>query len=253
MKSLEVRNLCKVYRRLPDRVLGIEDISLNFQPGQITGLLGPNGSGKSTLLRILATVLVADEGEIVYGDVPVTPAGHEAFRAFRYKLGFLPEAPFIFSKLTGMEYLRFVGDLYSIPRSKFEPWVGRLIEMFEIEEAMDTFLCAYSTGMLKKISLVVALINDPDILLLDEPTNGLDPKGIATLEALVDQSCRAGKVILLSTHILDVAQRLSDRIVIMQAGRTNWEGPVDAIPTAARDAARVPLEEFFFRKTEERE
>ncbi len=253
MKNVEVRNLCKVYRRLPDRVLGIENINLKFQPGQITGILGPNGSGKSTLLKILATLLASDTGEIIYGGTPVTPANREAFQAYRNKLGFLPEAPFIFSKLTGMEYLRFVGDIYSIPRSDFEPRVGHLLEIFELEKAMDTFLCAYSTGMLKKISLVVALINDPDILLLDEPTNGLDPKGIATLETLVAQSCRAGKIILLSTHILDVAQRLSDRIVIMQAGQTKWEGAVDAIPTATREAARLPLEEFFFSKTEERE
>jgi ABC-2 type transport system ATP-binding protein len=246
---LELRDLAKVYESRQGRTIGVEGVSLTVRPGEILGLLGPNGAGKTTLLKMAALLSEPTSGDIYFDGVAARSAGMAQLLQFKRRLGYLPESPFVFNLLTGREYLTFIGELYGVERRELGPRIERTMDALDLGEAQDMFLRAFSQGMLKKLSFAAALLHDPAVLLLDEPTNSLDPRMIVKVRDLLAQERAAGKAILLSTHILDVAEKLSDRVAILHRGHLVRVVSLDETRDSRPEAGRSPLEDLFLEAT----
>jgi len=217
--TIEAREIAVFFGRGEDRLQALDDVSVTAQPGEIVALLGPNGAGKSTLLKVLALLAQPRKGEVYYGALSSRGMGERTLLALRRRIGLVPETPFVFNLLTGREYLSFAAEIFGVPRADLGPRVERLMTRFDLSAQGDAFVRTYSQGMLKKLVLAAALVHQPEVLLLDEPTNSLDPVSIVTLRETLSEERNRGATIILSTHLLDMAERLADRIVIMDRGR----------------------------------
>jgi ABC-2 type transport system ATP-binding protein len=230
----------------------VRGIDLEVARGEIFGLLGSNGAGKTTTLRMLCGLTVPSSGmAAVYGiDVWKHP---EAAKA---RLGYLDEEPLLYANLTGREFLSFVADLYGLDRGRQRlHTIERLLTLFELTDRGNDLIGNYSHGMRQKIGLASLLIHEPEVLLLDEPTNGLDPRSARRVKDLLEELASRGTTILLSTHILEVAQALCHRIAIMDHGRVTAVGTMGELRARTGDSG-ASLEELFLQMTggpEERE
>jgi ABC-2 type transport system ATP-binding protein len=218
--AISIRNLTKVYP-IPfkrERVVAVHDLSLTVEPGQVYGLLGPNGSGKSTTMKI------------VLGLVPATSGTTEIFGRdssrveSREEVGFLPENPYFYKYLTGEETLRFYGKLCGMSGTKLKDRARDLLKLVGLDNAADRRLGGYSKGMLQRIGLAQALIQEPRLLVLDEPTAGVDPAGSREIRDLILEFKSRGITILLCSHLLGQVQEICDRIGILHKGRLVREG-----------------------------
>jgi ABC-2 type transport system ATP-binding protein len=229
-------------RRYGDAV-AVDRLNLEVLPGELYGFLGPNGAGKTTTLRMLTGLLSPSGGE-------VTIAGHamaEAPEAAKGALGFVPDTPFLYDRLSAREHLAFCAGLFGVPLEVAAPRADALLKLLELEHAADHRIETYSHGMRQKTALAGALVHDPKVLFLDEPTIGLDPKSSRTIKDLLRGFCDRGGAVFLSTHVLEVAERLCDRVGILHQGRLLAEGP----PAALREQAsgEHTLEETFLERT----
>lgn len=223
MSAITIRNLTKVFpipfRRA--RVIAVNDLSLDVEPGQVYGLLGPNGSGKSTTMKI------------VLGLIPPTAGSTQIFGRdsslveSREEVGFLPENPYFYKYLTGAETLRFYGRICRLGKKELAEKVDELLKLVGLESARDRRLGGYSKGMLQRIGLAQALIQDPRLLVLDEPTAGVDPAGSREIRDLILGFKERGITVLLCSHLLGQVQEICDRIGILHQGRLVREGPLD--------------------------
>ncbi|HXT29285.1 MAG TPA: ABC transporter ATP-binding protein, partial [Vicinamibacterales bacterium] len=213
---IEVQHLTKRY----GRVTAVDDVSFRVEPGEILGFLGPNGAGKTTTLRMCAGLLEPDSGEI---RVDGCLLGREPLEA-RRKLGFVPDDPFLYERLSAREFLDFIGAIYDVPAALTHERSERLLERFELADAGDTLIETYSLGMRQKVSVIAATLHHPRLLMLDEPLGGLDPHGARMLKDLLREHADGGGGVLVSTHLLDVAERLCDRVVILHHGVTRASG-----------------------------
>jgi len=245
---LELRDLSRIYERRATRNVGVQEVSLRIPPGEILGLLGPNGAGKTTLLKMLALIMEPTAGDIYFDGVAARslPRGEQA--RLKRLIGYLPETPFVFNLLTGREYLQFVGEIYGSSGPGLGQRIEAYLERLELTPAADQFVRTYSQGMTKKLALAASLIGGQSILLLDEPTNSLDPRAITLLKEILREERAAGKVIILSTHILDIAERLANRAAVLHHGRLVAVESLEPDQAGARPA-RSRLEEFFLRTT----
>jgi ABC-2 type transport system ATP-binding protein len=224
----------------------VDSLDLTVPRGELFGFLGPNGAGKTTTLRMLAGILRPTGGTVkiagldVWGD-PV---------AAKSKLGFIPDRPFIYEKLTGVEFIRFVAGLYGQHGEVVERRGRELLALFDLEEWRDELVESYSHGMRQKLIIASAFVHRPEVIVVDEPHVGLDPKSIKILRDLFKEYTRRGHTIMMSTHTLEVAERLCDRIAIIQGGKIRAQGTMDEI---RRDVARGDegLEQIFLRLTGE--
>jgi len=223
-------------------------LSLRVAAGEVYGLLGPNGSGKTTSLRILMGVLVPDSGS-------ATICGLDCHRQrvqVKRVAGYLPDVPNFYDYLKGWELLRFVGQMHGLESSRFRERAERLMTTLELDDAAGDYVSNYSLGMKKKMALAVALIHDPDVLVLDEPTTGLDPLATRQMQQLIRDHAAAGRAVLLSTHLLDMAERLCDRVGILSRGALVAEGRPEELRQrlASSNASLDPtLEAVFFELT----
>jgi ABC-2 type transport system ATP-binding protein len=208
---LEVKGLTKRYSAIP----AVQDITFHIRRGQILGYLGPNGSGKSTTVKMMAGLIVPSAGKILF-DGKAVQSGDSAFLR---KLGYVPEEPYVYSHLTGAEYLRLVGRLRAIPRSVLEKKIDAFIDLFSLNDARYELLANYSKGMRQKILLSAALLHNPQVLILDEPFSGLDVGAALVLRNLLKALAREGKVILYSSHVLEVVEKVCSEVVILHKGR----------------------------------
>ena len=208
---LEAVGLTKRYSGIP----AVENVSFQIRRGQILGYLGPNGSGKSTTVKMLTGLIRASSGEILFDGAKVR-AGDQSFSR---QLGYVPEEPHIYSHLTGPEYLRLVGRLHSIPRQPLEQKIDAFIDLFSLSEARYELLLNYSKGMRQKILLSAALLHNPEVLILDEPFSGLDVGAALVLRKLLKALAREGKVVLYSSHVLEVVEKVCSEVVILHKGR----------------------------------
>lgn len=222
----------------------LTDLSLKVPKGTLYGLLGPNGAGKTTALRIIAGILQPTAGTVLVGghDVQARPEKAKAL------LGFIPDRPFIYEKLTGGEFLRFVAGLYGHNGTDVDRRIDELLNVWELTAWRDELLEAYSHGMRQKLIISSALIHRPELIVVDEPLVGLDPKAARMLKDIFRGFVQRGGTILMSTHTLEVAEALCDRIGIIQDGRIRAEGTMDDLRREAR-TGDVGLEEIFLKLT----
>lgn len=223
----------------------MDAISLEIEPGELFGLLGPNGAGKTTTMRMLAGILRPTSGRALIAGVDVW---REPIAAKRV-LGYIPDRPFVYEKLTGLEFLRFVAGLYGQEGAGVEQRARELLALFDLEEWGDELIESYSHGMRQKLIVASAFVHRPRVIVVDEPMVGLDPKSARTLKELFREYVRRGNTVLMSTHTLEVAERLCDRMAIVQHGRVKACGSVSALMA---DHGGGSLEEIYLALTGER-
>ncbi len=238
--AVEARNLVKLY----GVVHAVDGVSFQVQAGEIFGFLGANGAGKTTTLRMLCGLIRPTAGTALIDGFDVFKQPLEA----KARLGYLDEEPFVHTHLTGREFLDYVADLYRMPRGpERQQRMERLLGLFELADRRE-LIGAYSHGMKQKIGLASLLIREPRVLLLDEPTNGLDPRSARLVKDLLEELAARGTTVVLSTHILEVAQALCHRITIIDRGRLVATGTMDELRAKA-GAAQATLEDLFLRLT----
>jgi ABC-2 type transport system ATP-binding protein len=224
----------------------VDGIDLEVPRGELFGFLGPNGAGKTTTLRMIAGILLPTSGRIEIAGIDILS---DPVRA-KSKLGFIPDRPFIYEKLTGVEFLRFVAGLYDQEGPEVEHRGRELLALFDLEEWRDELVESYSHGMRQKLIISSAFVHRPDVIVVDEPMVGLDPKAAKILKDLFREYVRRGHTIMMSTHTLEVAQGMCDRIAIIQGGKIRAAGTMDELRANAEEGADG-LEDIFLRLTGE--
>ncbi|MCI0704715.1 MAG: ABC transporter ATP-binding protein [Planctomycetia bacterium] len=238
---IRIENVTKLY----GPKVAVQDLSLHVPPGELFAFLGPNGAGKTTTIKMLCGLLFPTSGSVAVGGFDLRTQGDHA----RALVSYVPDQPFLYEKLTGREFLQFTADLYAMPQAKIAEKIEEVIELFHLEEFVDDLTERYSHGMRQRTVFAAALVHEPKLLIADEPTVGLDPKSIRELKTLLRKLASEGMTIFLSTHTLDIAQELADRIGILDRGRLLGCGTMtDLRKQANRDGN---LEDLFMKITEE--
>lgn len=209
---LKIAHLTKIY---PGGKRGVDNLSLEVRPGELYGFIGHNGAGKTTTLRAVSGILSFDEGSI-------TIDGHDVVKepvAAKKVTAFLPDNPDLYEYLTGIKFLKFIADIYAIPRERRQPLIAKYAQAFELEGELGSPISGYSHGMKQKLSLISAFIREPRLLILDEPFVGLDPKASYLMKGFLQELCRSGGAVFFSTHVLEVVEKLCDKVAIIKDGR----------------------------------
>ena len=237
---IRLEALTKTYGKF----VAVKELNLHVPKGQLFGFLGPNGAGKTTTLRMIAGILRPTEGRVEIGgdDLISSPM------AAKKRIGFIPDRPYIYEKLTGAEFLRFVAGLFDQDGEVIERRIDELLDLFELSVWKNELVESYSHGMRQKLIISSALIHRPECIVVDEPMVGLDPKGARLLKDIFRSFVDRGGTVLMSTHTLEVAEAMCDRIGIIQSGTIVAEGSMDELreQTATGNAS---LEELFLKLT----
>ncbi len=239
---LKVSNLVKYYRH----TLAVDGVSFEVGPGEIVGLLGPNGAGKTTVLRCITGIIKPTEGQIEVDGIRLS----DNEQAVKRRLAFVPEVPTPFEMLTVYEHLRFVAMAYDT-MDEFEARANELLNVFDLQEKRSELVLSLSKGMKQKLAVACAFVHDASVILLDEPLIGIDPKGAYELKSLITRARDDGKSILISTHMLDTAERLCSRIIILRRGVIAAEGSLEELHERAAMGGDATLEDVFLSLTEE--
>jgi ABC-2 type transport system ATP-binding protein len=237
---IETNNLVK---KFGDKV-AVNDVSFAVQAGEVFGFLGPNGAGKTTTIKVIVGLLQPTSGTVKVAGYDVQAQPLQAKAAS----GYVPDTPNLYAKLTGRELLRFVGDLYDMDRQQVAQRTEELLRVLDLGEAADNTIDSYSHGMQQKASLAAALMHDPKVLVLDEPTVGLDPKSARLIKDILRQMAERGAAVFLSTHILEIAERMCDRIGIINKGELVAVGSMNELRALGK-AGEVSLEDIFLGLT----
>ena len=237
---LDARHLTKRY----PRITALNDVSFSIAPGEILGYLGPNGSGKSTTIKIITGLIDASSGQVsLHGrNADDDPA------AFRARLGYVPEEPYLYTHLTAPEYLRLVGRLRGMAPAPLDSAIVALLTLLDLDHAVHGVMTSFSKGMRQRVLLAAALLHDPDLLILDEPFSGLDVNASLLLRALLVALAERGKMILLSSHQMQVVESLCGRVIILHKGRIVADGTPADLESARKSQS---LEEVFALVTEQ--
>ena len=219
-----------------------DDISFNIKAGEIVGFAGPNGAGKTTVIKMLTGILRPTSGTAVINGFDIGKEPSKAKMSFAY----IADNPDILIQLTGLEYLHFIADMYEIPEDVREDKIKTLSARFGMEGVLNTQMREYSHGMRQKLMVISALVHDPPAWILDEPMTGLDPSAAFELKQMMREHAAAGNAVLFSTHVLEVAEQLCDRILIINDGKIITEGTLE---TLKNDHPGMTLEEIFVKLT----
>lgn len=233
---LEVKNLTKSFNNVPV----VKNVEFTIKPGEILGYLGPNGAGKSTTIKILAGLLEADEGSILYRGEPV----ENNMMDFKAGIGYIPEQGELYGHLSGMEYLQLVGRLREIGEEELNRKIQGFMTQFGLSVDMYLPISSYSKGMKQKILISSALLHNPDILLLDEPLSGLDVSTTLVFKELLARLAAMGKIIIYSSHILEVVERVCSRVIVIHKGKILADDSVDSLGRLMR----LPSLESIFKE-----
>lgn len=237
---LDVRHLSKRYKRIP----AVNDISFSIRPGEVLGVLGPNGAGKSTTVKVLIGLVEPTRGEIFFKGRDVRADWPGFLRA----AGYVPEEPNLYTQLTGREYLQLAGRLRGLSRAVLEARMDRMLRLFSLWEDRHVMLASYSKGMRQKILISAALLHDPELLILDEPFSGLDVNTALVLRSLIRALSREGKMILYSSHVLEVVEKVCTSVLILRKGAVVAQDRVERL----RDLLSQPsLEAVFTQLTQQ--
>ena len=223
---------------------GVFDVSFNVDPGEIFVFLGPNGAGKSSTVKLLTGQLRPDQGTAAV-------AGYDSIRhrlRLKRSIGYMAERPFLDEKLTGREFVSFVADVYGVPLPARQERIKELFTAFELDTHADQLIESYSHGMRQKVALAAVLVHEPAALFLDEPTNGLDPRSARVVKDVLRQISSHGATVFMTTHVLEIAESMCDRVAIMTSGRLSAVGSVEQL----RDLTGLPngsLEDVYLALT----
>ncbi|MBQ4227470.1 MAG: ABC transporter ATP-binding protein [Clostridia bacterium] len=218
----------------------VDDLSLHIQPGEIYGFIGHNGAGKTTTLKSCVGILRFDEGEIYIGGVSIKRDPLECKR----RLAFIPDNPDLYDFMTGIQYLNFVSDIYGVDAGARQERIHKYASMLELEGDLAQPVSAYSHGMKQKLAVVSAWLHTPRLIIMDEPFVGLDPMASHLLKGLMREHCDNGGAIFFSTHVLEVAEKLCDKIAIIKEGKLIVSGPMDEVKgNSSLESVFLELEE----------
>lgn len=224
----------------------VDDLSLKVEKGKLFGFIGPNGAGKTTSIRLLTGILQPTQGHVLIGGRDMAKEPLEAKRL----IGFVPDSHEMYDRLTGMEYLHFMADIYGVGREDRKAHIEKYLALFELEDAVNDQIRSYSRGMRQKLTVIGALIHHPPIWVLDEPMVGLDPRAAHTLKQEMRRHCDEGNTVFFSTHVLEVAEKLCDEIAIIDKGRLVAQGTLEELRSGETGAS---LEQLFLSMTEAEE
>src|SRR5262249_20995471 len=225
--------------------VAVRNLSLRIEPGELFAFLGPNGAGKTTTIKLMCGLLFPTSGSIRIAGLTLASHGDEARRLLSY----VPDQPYLYEKLTGREFLQFIADMYGMAPAHGSRRIAEVIEIFGLADFVDDLTERYSHGMRQRTVFASALLHEPRVLIVDEPTVGLDPRSVRLLKDLLREQSRQGVTIFLSTHSLDIAQELADRIGIVDHGRMIACGTLSALRRQA--ALDGSLEDVFLKLTAE--
>lgn len=238
---IEIKNVSKAYKK---GIKVVNNLSLTIKDGEIFGFLGPNGAGKTTTIKMITGILEIDSGKILIDGKDISKDAINAKKRF----GFVPDNPDMFLKLKGIEYLNFIGDIYDISIDERKERINKLAKEFEMQEVLNNKIESYSHGMRQKIVIMSALLHQPQNLILDEPLTGLDPKSSFDLKKIMREYTKEKKTVFFSTHVLEVAERLCDRVGIIDNGNLVFVGTYNDLKNQFKED--LSLEELFMEITE---
>lgn len=225
----------------------VDSLNLEIKNGEIFGFLGPNGAGKTTTIKMITGILNPDEGKIEIDNYDIEKNPLQAKKCF----GYVPDSPDMFLRLKGIEYLNFLADIYEIPVQERKTKIEEITKKFEIYESLNSQMQSYSHGMRQKIVICGALLHKPNNWILDEPMTGLDPKSSYDLKEMMREHAKEGKTVFFSTHILEVAERICDRVGIINKGKLLFVGTFEEMRQKFKE--NTSLEELFLEITEKEE
>jgi len=239
---IEILDVSKSYNH--GEVKAVDHLTLKVPPGEIFGFLGPNGAGKTTTIKMIVGLLQADSGTIKVNGLDTRAHSLECKKLISY----VPENPATYDRLTGREYLEFMGDVYGVDGDRRREVITRWLEIFGLREALDSHIRGYSHGMRQKIILLGALLPDTRVFILDEPMVGLDPRSAHHLKEIMRDHCDSGGTLFFSTHVMEVAEHICDRIGIIHDGRLIARGTMEELRNMSKDSES--LENIFLELTE---
>ena len=239
---IDLQHVTKTYAK--NGVKALSDLTLHVNGGELFGFIGPNGAGKTTTIKLMTGILTPDEGT-------VTMAGHDMARErleAQRLIGFVPDGNDLYDRLTGMEYLNFMADVYQVSPQQRKNHIEKYLDLFELEDAIGNQVRSYSKGMKQKLVVIGALIHNPPVWILDEPLGGLDPRASHLLKEEMKRHCEAGNTVFFSTHVLEVAEKLCTRIGVVAHGQLRALGTLDELRSGEVGAS---LEELFLELTDD--
>ncbi len=222
---IELEGITKRY----GNVTAVDNLHLEIPRGTVFGFIGPNGAGKTTTIKIIGGLIAPDRGNVRVCGIDLKNEPEKA----KAKIGFIPDRPFLYEKLTGMEFLRFIADVYGVEEKDFHEKAGEMMERFSLSDWKDELIESYSHGMKQRLIMSAAILHDPDVFVVDEPMVGLDPAGIRMVKQLFLDLAATGKTLFVSTHTLAIAQDMCHKIGIIHRGRLVAQGSIDDLKVAA--------------------
>lgn len=240
MTMIRVEHVTKKYGNFT----AVDQISFEVRKGEICGFLGPNGAGKTTTIKMITGLSEQDAGTITVDGIDV----RKEPIASKSKFSYVPDNPEPYDYLTGIQYLNFLADIYRIPKEIRHERIKKYADAFEFYDKLPQLISSYSHGMKQKVSLIGALLHEPELFILDEPMVGLDPKSAFKLKELMRERCDLGKSVFFSTHVMEVAEKICDRIIIINKGKIVAMGSLEEIH--AQSQSKGSLEELFLELTE---
>lgn len=239
---IKIEKVSKTYNK--GKVKAVDNIDLEIRSGEIFGFLGPNGAGKTTTIKMIVGLLKPDNGRIIINGIDVWK---EPIKA-KNQISYIADNPEIYNKLKGIEFLNFIADMYEVPKSIRKDRVEKYLKVFKLENVVNDIIESYSHGMKQKLVLISALLHDPEVFILDEPMVGLDPKSSFNLKKIMRERCDRGKIVFFSTHVLEVAEKICDRIAIINNGKIIALGTMEELKSYAKSSQS--LENIFLELTE---
>ena len=236
---IRLHNVSKTYAKAD--VKAVDDLSLEINDGEIFGFLGPNGAGKSTTIKIITGILTADSGTVELNGCNIADDPIAA----KMQIGYVPDNHDTYDALKGIEYLKFIGTMYGVGGDKLKQRIDEYAQMFELTDVLSNAIGSYSHGMKQKLSVIAALVHDPKVWVLDEPLTGLDPQSAYRLKQLMRQQADRGNTVFFSSHVIDVVEKVCDRIAIINKGKLVAVNTLDNI----RNDPNVSLESLFLTVT----
>jgi ABC-2 type transport system ATP-binding protein len=239
---IELQQVTKTYAK--NNKKAVDDLTLKVEGGELFGFIGPNGAGKTTTIKLMTGILAPEQGT-------VTMAGHNIATdriAAQRLIGYVPDGNDLYDRLTGMEYLNFMADVYQVDAARRKAHIEKYLELFELKDAINSQVRSYSKGMKQKLVVIGALIHNPPVWILDEPLGGLDPRAAHLLKEEMLRHCREGNTVFFSTHVLEVAEKLCTRIGVIDHGSLRAQGTLEELRSGEKGAS---LEDLFLQLTDD--
>ena len=236
---IQIENVTKTYN---NTIRAVDNLNLTVNNGEIVGFIGPNGAGKTTTLKMLTGILKPDSGSIFINDFDMLK---EPLKA-KQEIGYIADSPDMFLRLKGIEFMNLISDIYKVPTDVRRERIKTFATRFDLAEVLNEPMQSYSHGMRQKMMVAAALVHDPAVWILDEPLTGLDPKSAYALKNMMREHTDAGNSVLFSTHVLEVAEKLCDKVIIINHGKSLFYGTLDELTAQYPD---MDLEKIFLEMT----